>query len=235
MKVAEDTTVVFAHGAWADGSSWSKLLGPLKANGVNVVCAPLPLRSLQDDVEMVASVVDRSAGPVVLVGHAYAGAVIGAVTHPRVQSLVFVAGLAPDEGETVADVFYRDAKHPDTPELAPDDHGFIWMSTRGFQKAFAQNARTDEKDLCEATQRPISVRCIQEKVGTPTWKSTPSWYLVAEQDRMINPDTQRFMADRMNARIRVENVDHTPSITAPEVVLEVVWEAVKHGLSKADA
>jgi pimeloyl-ACP methyl ester carboxylesterase len=224
---AREASVVLVHGAWADGSSWSKVVAPLQQAGLNVICAPIPLTSLAQDAEVVNAVIERTAGPVMLVGHAYAGAVIGAVAHERVKSLVYVAALAPDTDETVAEVFYRDAKHADAPELAPDARGFIWMPDIGFEKAFAQHATTAEKAIAAAVQRPISVACIQEPVAEPAWKTVPSWYLVAEGDRMINPVTQRFMAQRMGATVHEYAVDHVPSLTAPKVVIEVVMEAAR--------
>jgi pimeloyl-ACP methyl ester carboxylesterase len=224
---AKEAAVVLVHGAWADGSSWSKVVAPLQQAGLKVICAPIPLTSLAQDAEAVTAVIERTTGPVMLVGHAYAGAVIGAVRHERVKSLVYVAALAPDTGETVADVFYRDPKHADSPELAPDACGFIWMPESGFDKAFAQHATSTEKAIAAAVQRPISVACIQEPVKEPAWKTVPSWFLVAEGDRMINPVTQRFMAGRMGATVHEYAVDHTPLLTAPKVVVEIVLEAAR--------
>src|ERR1700749_2164576 len=128
----EKVSVVLVHGAWADGSSWAKVIGPLAAEGVQVVAAPLPLTSFDDDVAALDRTLERVAGPVVLVGHAYAGAVIAAARDEKVKSLVYVAALAPDEGETVADVFYRGEPHPRTPKLAPDDHGLIYLPHEAF-------------------------------------------------------------------------------------------------------
>jgi len=216
------TGVVLVRGAWADGSSWNEIIGPLLSKGLSVLAAPSPLTSLSDDI----AALDRSPGPVVLVAHAYAGAVIAANTNKRVQSLVFIAALAPDAGETVAEMFYRDRRHPEVPQLASDAHGLIWMPPEGFGAAFAQHASPERTALFSATQRPIAVACIQEKVPSPAWRAKPSWYLVAEEDRMINPVTQRFMAQRMGARIRAEKVDHTPLVTAPEVVIELILDAV---------
>ena len=130
-------TVVLVHGAWADGSSWSRVITGLHHAGIAVTAAPIPLTSLDDDVSALDRAIDRTEGPVVVVGHAYAGGVIGATKHPRVRAVVYAAGLAPDEGETVADVFYRDPAHPDAPELKPDDHGWIWLPVNAFGKAFA--------------------------------------------------------------------------------------------------
>ena len=219
-------SVVLAHGAWADGSSWNDIIGPLLAKGLNVLAAPIPLTSLSADVAALDRAIDRTHGPVVLVAHAYAGAVIAANTNERVRSLVFIAALAPDEGETVAEVFYRDKPHPQAPQLAPDAHGFIWMPQEAFGAAFSQYASSERAALLAATQRPIAVACIQEKTPRPAWRVKPSWYLIAEEDRMINPSTQLFMAQRMGARIRSAKVDHTPLVTAPELVIEMILEAV---------
>jgi pimeloyl-ACP methyl ester carboxylesterase len=134
--------------------------------------------------------------------------------------------LAPDEGETIAEVFYREKPHPEAPRLTPDAHGFIWLPQVGFGTAFSQHASPERAALLAATQRPIAVACIQEKAPRPAWKGKPSWYLVAEEDRMINPAAQLFMAKRMGARIRSEKVDHTPLVSAPEPVIEVILEAV---------
>src|SRR5215475_10704453 len=132
---SNDVSVVLVHGAWADGSSWSKIIGLLAADGVRAAAAPLPLASFQDDVAALDRALERVPGPVVLAGHAYAGAVIGATRSDKVRALVYVAGLAPDEGETVADVFYRIAPHPLAPKLAPDDHGLIYLPDTTFPTA----------------------------------------------------------------------------------------------------
>ncbi|MGB8386502.1 alpha/beta hydrolase, partial [Mycobacterium sp.] len=181
-----------------------------------------------DDVNAVIRAIDRTEGPVVLAGHAYAGGVIGATSHSRVQALVYVAALAPDEGETVADVFYRNPPHPQAPELTPDQEGWIWLPTNAFGAAFAQHATAEEHALLAAVQRPIAVPCIQKAVPRPGWKDLPTWCLIAEEDRMINPATQKFMADRMHAHTRSYPVDHAPLITQPEVVTEVLSEALQH-------
>jgi pimeloyl-ACP methyl ester carboxylesterase len=219
------TSVVLVHGAWADGSSWNDVTGPLLSKGLNVLAAPIPLTSLSDDVAALDRALERTEGPVVLAAHAYAGALIAATANQRIRSLVFIAALAPDEGETVADVFYRGKPHPEAPQLAPDAHGLIWMPQDRFAVAFSQHASPGRAALLAATQRPIAVACIQEKAPRPIWKVKPAWYLIAEEDRMINPATQRFMAERMGARVRSEKVDHTPLVSAPAPVIEVILEA----------
>jgi pimeloyl-ACP methyl ester carboxylesterase len=228
-----DVSVALVHGAWADGSSWSKVIGPLRAEGVRVVAAPLPLTSLADDVAALDRTLERIEGPVVLVGHAYAGAVIGATGNEKVKSLIYVAALAPDEGETVADVFYRAPPHPRAPLLAPDHHGAIWLTEIAFAEAFAQHASTAEHAVLAAVQRPINAACIGVPVGRPLWKERPSWFLVAEQDRMITPDTQRFMAARMKATVRSHPVDHAPIVTARGVVIDIIREAMHATMADA--
>ena len=228
MSASKQSSVVLVHGAWADGSSWTDIIGPLLSEGLNVLAAPIPLTSLSDDIAALDRALERTDGPVVLAAHAYAGAVIAASTNERVQSLVFIAALAPDEGETVAAVFYREKPHPKAPHLAPDPHGLIWMPQEAFRTAFSQHASPERASLLAATQRPIAIACIQEKAPRPAWKVKPSWYLIAEEDRMISPSTQLFMAQRMRARIRSEKVDHTPLVTAPAAVIEVILEAVAY-------
>jgi pimeloyl-ACP methyl ester carboxylesterase len=218
-------TVVVVHGAWADGSSWGKVILGLQRERLKVIAAPIPLTSLSGDAAALGSVLARTQGPVILAGHAYAGAVIATAHDPRVRALVYVAALAPAEGETVAEVFYRDESHPQAPKLAPDAQGFIWMPEEGFGQAFAQDASAEEIALAAAVQRPISVKCIQEPSPAPAWRSKPTWYLVAARDRMINPMTQRFMAARMKATPRELDVDHTPILTAPEAVRDLILEA----------
>ena len=225
---SQAASVILVHGAWADGSCWGNIILPLRRKGLNVIAAPIPLTSLSDDATALQRTIDRTSGPVVLVAHAYAGAVIAAAHHQRVRSLVYVAALAPAEGETVADVFYRAAPHPKAPHLQPDAHGYIWMPEDGFANAVAHNASPEQLAIMSTVQRPIAVQCIQERAPAPAWKTKPSWYLLAEDDRMILPETQRFMADRMGSTVRSFAVDHTPMYTAPNLVVDLVLEATSH-------
>jgi pimeloyl-ACP methyl ester carboxylesterase len=223
----KDVSVILAHGAWADGSSWAKVIAALKAEGVKVLAAPLPLTTLADDVAALNRSLDRTEGPIVVAGHAYAGAVIALARPERVKALVYVTALAPDEGEKVADVFYRLEPHPRAPKLAPDTDGFIWLPETAFETAFAQNASADEQAVLAAVQRPISLSCITVPVGRPLWRDIPSWFLLAEEDRMIVPGTQLYMAERMKAKIKAHAVDHIPSVTAPMAVVDVIRDAIR--------
>jgi pimeloyl-ACP methyl ester carboxylesterase len=224
-------TVVLVHGAWADGSCWQNVILPLERLGFNVICAPLPLTSLTDDIAALSRTLVRTDGHVVLVGHAYAGAVIAGLADDRIKALVYVSALAPGEGETVATVFYREPPHPEAPHLAPDSHGFIWMPADGFQRAVAHKASAEQTAIMAAVQRPIAMKCIQEVTPPPTWKTKPTWYLLAEEDRMIKSTTQRYMAERMGAKIHSYPVDHTPMYTEPNIVVDVIWEAVRETVS----
>ena len=227
-----DSAIILVHGAWADGSCWNNVILPLQRHGLKVICAPIPLTSLTDDIAALTRALERTSGPVVLAGHAYAGAVIGATDEKRVKSLVYVSALAPDEGETVAQVFYRNPSHPEAPKLAPDSHGFIWMSDDGFRRAVAHRASLDQTSTATAVQRPIAVQCIQEPVPTPAWKMKASWFLIAEEDRMINPKTLHFMADRMKAKVQSHPVDHSPMYTEPNLVIDVILDAARETLSR---
>jgi len=174
-------TVVLVHAAWADASSWNKVIPSLQRKGLEVVAAQIPLTSLSDDAATLRRFLKRVSGPVVLVGHSYGGAVITAAGSgdPNVKALVYIAAMAPDKGETVHELLHRAAPHPSAPALVPDEDGFLWMSA-----------------------------------------------MVAERDRMIAPETQRFMADRIGGRVYAMEVDHTPLASAPDGVVAIITEAV---------
>jgi pimeloyl-ACP methyl ester carboxylesterase len=223
----KDLTVILAHAAWADGSSWSRVIDRLCAADQHSIAVPLPLSSLDDDVAALDRVIERINGPVVLVGHAYSGAVIGATHSTEVKALVYVNALVPDEGETVLEVFTRTAPHPLAPQLTPDAHGLMWLPEDAFERAFAQQATEREQVVLAAVQRPISIDCITVPVGRPQWRDRPSWYLIAEQDRMIPRESQHFMAERIGASIVSAPLDHCPMLGDPEVVTQAILSAVR--------
>jgi pimeloyl-ACP methyl ester carboxylesterase len=231
MGFQKNATVVFVPGAWADGSSWGTVINGVAEAGLGVICAPIPLTTLTDDISAVRRVIGRIDGPVVLVAHAYAGAVIAGVDHEKVKGLVYITALAPDEGESTVEVFTREAPHPDAPKMVPDENGYVWMPHEALLKAFSPNAAADEQVRLEAIQRPINVACILEKSPSPAWRKKPTWFLIAEEDRMILEKTQRFMAERMKAKIRTVQADHIPSLTMPKPVIEIVLEAANATLA----
>ena len=223
-----DVSVVMGHGAWADGSSWARVITGLAAHGIRAVAAPLPLTDLADDVAALNRSIERMPGPVVLAAHAYAGAVIGLARPERVKALVYVTAFAPDDGEKLTDLFFRAEPHARAPKLAPDSANLLWLSDDTFPHAFAQNASADDLTLLTAVQRPPRFSCMTVPTTGPVlWKQVPTWYLVAEQDYMIVPATQRFMAERMKAAIRAHAVDHTPIVTAPAPVIDIIRDAVQ--------
>ncbi len=224
----QNTTVVLVHAAWADGSSWNKVILQLQRLGLQVVSAQIPLTSLTDDVVAVQRVLGRVSGPVVLAAHSYGGAVTTAAASglSKVKALVFIAAITPDEGETVGQLFHRAEPHSKAPQLVPDENGLLWMSADGFAKAVAPEATSEEIAFMTATQKPIALKCLGESMTKPAWKEKPSWYMLAEKDRMISPATQRFMAERMKAHVDSQAVDHMPLASAPESVVRLIVEAV---------
>jgi pimeloyl-ACP methyl ester carboxylesterase len=194
-------SVVLVHGAWADGSSWISVISPLIAGGYKVLAAPLPLTSFEADVAAVERTLERVSGPIVLVAHAYGGAVIAAARNERLQALVYIAALAPDEGETVADVFYRAQPHLRAPKLSPDTHGLIYLPEQAFAEAFAPNATAEQQALLAALQRPIAPACITTRVGTPRWRDLPSWFLVA-RTRLPDPARDSAIHGESHAGLR---------------------------------
>jgi pimeloyl-ACP methyl ester carboxylesterase len=221
-------TAVLVHAAWADASSWNKVVTPLSKLGLRARGAQIPLTSLADDVAALKRLLRQVEGPVLLAGHSYAGAVITAAAtgDPRVQALVYIAAIAPDLGETVGELFRSSDPGPGVrPQIVPDADGFLWLPPGAFATAVAPDASPDETALMDAAQHPISLQCLGEPMTAPAWRTKPSWYLVAEKDRMIAPAAQRSMAARMGARVHALDVDHTPLTSAPEGVARVIAEA----------
>lgn len=224
----ENLTAVLVHAAWADGSSWNKVAVSLQNLGLRVNSAQIPLSSLTDDVAALKRLLRQVDGPVVLVGHSYAGAVITAAgaDNPQVKALVYIAAIAPDEGETVGELFHRAEPNPNTrPQLATDADGFLWVPAGGFATALAPDASQQETALMQINQHPIALKCLGEPMTTPAWKQKPSWFFVAEKDRMISPEVQHFMAERTKARVHSRNTDHTPLASASEAVVQMITEA----------
>jgi pimeloyl-ACP methyl ester carboxylesterase len=221
-------SVVLVHAAWADASSWNKVILPLQRKALPVLAVQIPLTSLSDDVRTVRRTLKRVNGPVVLVGHSYGGAVITAAgaANPNVKALVYIAAMAPDESETVGELLHRAAPHASAPALVADEDAFLWMSPKGFVDAVAHESCADEALLMAATQKPIATKCIREQMTKPAWKEKPSWFLVAKRDRMIAPETQEFMAHRTGGHILALEVDHTPLTSAPDRVVEIITKAV---------
>jgi pimeloyl-ACP methyl ester carboxylesterase len=218
------SSIVFAHGLWADGSCYSKVIPALQADGHQVVSVQNSLDTLEGDVATVTRALGRVSSPAILVGHSYGGTVITAAgTDDRVAGLVYIAALAPDEGETsqslqgqfpVTDVFSHI-------EIAD---GRIWLLPSGIG-CFAGDLPEQEQRLVWATQGVPDADLFNQKLDGTAWRTKPSWYIVANNDRTVHPDLERFAAKRMGAHTYDVDSSHVPMLSHPDFVLGVIREA----------
>jgi pimeloyl-ACP methyl ester carboxylesterase len=218
--------VVLVHGAFADASSWSKVIPLLEAKGLHVVAVQNPLNSLADDVAATKRAIANAAGPVLLVGHSYGGAVITeAGNDAKVAALVYVAAFAPAEGESVADVGKTHPAPPGMAEEIADAAGFISLTTKGVDEDFAPDLPAAERKLIAATQGPTAAIVFGTKISRAAWKQRPSWYLIASDDRMIPPELQRDMASRIKAQSISVAASHVPMLSHPTEVAAFIAQA----------
>jgi len=221
-------TVVLVHGAFADGSSWDKVIPLLQAKGLKVVAVQNPLTSLADDVAAAKRVIDAQTGPVILVGHSWGGTVITeAGGHEKVAALVFVAAFAPDVGESTADLGKNGPPPPGSKSIRPDSAGFLYLTPEGIAKDFAQDLPAAQTKLMAVTQGPIFAKAFEDKVTNAAWKNKPSWYIVAEKDRMIQPELERAMAKKINAKTTALPTSHVPMQSQPKAVAAVIIAAAE--------
>lgn len=217
-------SIVFAHGLWADGSCFSKLIPVLQAEGHEVVSAQNPTDSLEGDVDAVHRALDRVSGPALIVGHSWGGFVITAAgTHDKVAGLVYVAALAPDAGETPQDLFGKYDPPPLFGHLDEQD-GRLWINRDGIAD-FCGDLPAAEQLVVWATQTSANAAVLGATTETPAWRTKPSWYLVAQQDHAIVPDLQRFMSKRIGATTREVDSSHTPMLSHPDAVLDLIRTA----------
>jgi pimeloyl-ACP methyl ester carboxylesterase len=218
--------VVLVHGAWADGSSWSKIVPILQAKGLNLVCVQNPLTSLADDVAATHRMIDAQDGPVLLAGHSYGGAIITeAGNHPKVAGLVYVAAFAPDEGETLAGLAQPYGPTPLFSELQPIADGFLLLTRKGVHESFAQDLSAEEKELMVATQAATQGAVLGTTIGKAAWHSKPSWFVIAANDRAISPEQERVTAARMRAKTLTLPTSHVPMLSQPQKVADFIIEA----------
>lgn len=219
-----NVNVVLVHGAWADGSTWSKVIPLLQARGFNVSAAQIPLTSLADDIAVTRRILSMQTGPMVLVGHSYGGAVItGAASGmPGVSALVYIAAFGVDEGESLEMLSKQGTPPAGASEIRPDSSGFLWIDRKGFHNAFSADATATEAAVMAVTQKPLSVASFTEKAGTAAWKSIPSWYLVSTADQMIPPPAQEFFARRMKATTQSVASSHASMVSHPERVADII-------------
>ena len=219
-------TIVLVHGAFADGTGWQRVIPILQRDGYEVIAVQNPLASLAGDVETTKRVIDAQKGPVVLVGHSYGGAVItgAAAGSPNVKALVYLAAFAPEAGEPVG-AFGEKYPVDLNSALKPDSAGFLYVDRARFRELFCADVPATEARVAAATQKPIHNSAFGASVPQAAWKNIPSWYLVSQDDRAINPELERFYAKRMNAKTSEVKASHVAFISHPEVVARLIEQA----------
>jgi pimeloyl-ACP methyl ester carboxylesterase len=229
-------TIVLVHGGWDNSTGWNAVVEGLQQRGYPVIAPANPLRELASDAAYVSSILDTIEGPVVLVGHSYGGAVItnAAVGHSNVKALVYIAGFAPDEGESLVQLVTMNPGSEIGPStlitrpypLAGGGEGIdLYLTREGVRTAFAADVPRRVADQMYATQRPFSQAAFESVSGSPAWKTIPSWYLVASEDHAIPPATQRFMAKRAGAKTSEVRSSHVPQISRPNDTLRAILKA----------
>lgn len=218
--------IVLVHGAWADGSSWQKVVPLLEQKGFHVVCVQNPLTSLAEDVAATKRLIDAQDGPVLLVGHSYGGVVITeAGNNPKVAGLVYVAAFAPDAGESGLSLGKPYGATPGVGELRPIADGFLVLTPKGVLEDFAPDLPLAERKVMIATQAPTQQAVLGTPITTAAWRSKPSWFVVASNDRMIAPKQESDTAARMNAKILTLPTSHVPMLSKPKEVSDFIMEA----------
>jgi pimeloyl-ACP methyl ester carboxylesterase len=218
--------VVLVHGAWADASSWSKIIPLLQAKGLHVACVQNPLSSIVDDVAATRRIVNAQDGPVLLVGHSYGGAVITvAGNHAKVAGLVYVAAFAPDEGETLASLAKPYGATPLFGELQPIEDGFLLLTAKGVMETFAQDLSLEEKNAIIATQAPIQGAIFETTITSAAWHTKPSWFVIAANDRAISPEQEKSTAKRMGAQTLTLPTSHVAMLAKPKEVADFISNA----------
>jgi pimeloyl-ACP methyl ester carboxylesterase len=222
------TNVLLVHGAFADASSWSKVIVLLQNKGYNVLAVQNPLSSLSDDVDTTRQALASLSGPTILVGHSYGGAVItnAGTGASNVRGLVYIAAFAPDAGESVGDINAKFAAPSGSSHILPSYRsGYIWVDPVAFPESFMQDVEKDEAQALAVAQKPIAPVGFGTPSGVPAWKQVPSWYLVSTHDRMINPDAEHFMAKRMGAKTYEVASSHASLISHPQDVVRLIVAA----------
>ncbi|WP_397448586.1 alpha/beta fold hydrolase [Pseudomonas sp. NA-150] len=226
MSTQRKPSIVFVHGIWADGSSFSKLIPALQAEGYEVIAAQYGLDTLAADVAGVISTLARVSSPAILVGHSYGGTLITAAgADPRVAGLVYIAALAPDADETSQSL---QAKFPVTEVFSHIEvtDGRVWVKPEGVA-CFAGDLSEAEQKLVWATHAAPAADLFGQQAEGTAWRSKPSWYIVANDDQTVHPELQRFVAKRMGATTVETNSSHVPMLSQPEFVLEVIRKAAQ--------
>jgi pimeloyl-ACP methyl ester carboxylesterase len=218
--------IVLVHGFWGGAAHWAKVIVELNGRGYGLHAVENPLTSLNDDVERTQKMVRQINGPVLLVGHSYGGAVITqAGDLPNVAGLVYVAAFAPDAGESLGQIGAWNAAAA-AGNVAPDSDGYVWIRQDKFHESFCQDLPADEALVMAVTQKAPVGSAIGDAVSDPAWKQKPTWYQVSVNDRMIHPDTERRMAERMNPRSTIElDTSHASLASNPKAIADLIYQA----------
>jgi pimeloyl-ACP methyl ester carboxylesterase len=220
------TNVLLVHGAFADSSSWKKVIPLLKAKGLHVVTVDIPLTSLAEDVAVTKKAISQQTGPVLLVGHSYGGTVITeAGNDPKIAALVYVAAYAPGEGQTTGELGSAFPITPGRAEIQPQPAGLLRLSEKGVLEDFAPDLPASEQSSVFASQIPLAAASFKVKLSTAAWNTKPSWYIVATNDRIINPDLERSLAKRMDAKTTEIPSSHVVMLSHPKETAAVIIQA----------
>jgi pimeloyl-ACP methyl ester carboxylesterase len=221
--------IVLVHGAWADGSCWSGVIEQLQANGHTVTAPQFPLNALAADVARLRQVLVRQSGPTLLVGHSYGGQIMTALgaDAPNAVGLVYIAGFGLDEGESIGALLAGGPPPPAVANLDVDASGSAWLPEDDFVRHFAADVPPVKAKVMLAAQQPLAFSAFDEVMGTPAWKSLPSWYMVAESDEVIPPDAERSFAQRMGAVTVEAASSHVAMVSHPDEVADLIETAVK--------
>lgn len=220
-------SVVIVHGAFADGSDWAKVVPLLQAEGIKVTVVQTPLTSLADDVAATQRVLNNQDNDVVLVGHSWGGTVISqAGTDKKVRGLVYVAAFAPDAGQASKELGKDYPAPSGVSEIAPDNNGYLYMTPKGMATGFAQDLPPEQTAVMAATQGPIRASAFDDKTTAAAWRNKPTWFVVAREDRMIQPDLQRALAKKIGAQVTEVEASHVPQQSRPADVAKVIIQAV---------
>jgi pimeloyl-ACP methyl ester carboxylesterase len=228
QNTAPVRNVVLVHGAFADGSSFDKVIPLLTRQGYNVVAVQNPLSSLSDDVAATKRAIGQLTGPVILVGHSWAGMVISeAGNDPRVAGLVYISALVPDSGQSGADVTKAYPPTPGFQQAKPDAEGYLWLTRKGIDEDFVPDLPPAERAIVFATQGPWNSKALNDRVMMPAWKTKPSWF-IAVNDRMLPPEYEHTVAKHIGATTTTLTSGHVPMLSQPQAVATVIIDAAKN-------
>ena len=220
--------IVLVHGGFVDGSGWEGVYQILKKDGYNVSIVQNPTTSLEDDVAVTKRVLAAQDGPAILVGHSYGGAVITeAGNHPKVAGLVYITAFAPDKGESVAALIKNPPPGAPVPPILPPQDGYLFLDRAKFPASFAADVEAEKAAFMADSQVPWGVAALSGKISEPAWKTKPSWYLIATDDKMIPPDAQRFMSKRAGSTVAEAKGSHAIYVSQPKAVAALVEQAAK--------